>query len=196
MPALLELEEEMEKTGGSKSKDEKVSLGKRLMLEELEKEFASSENAFFSRFEKLNVQDLNELRRNLEKVARRTMLVKHTLAKKVFEKMKLSDAERFLEGTVLVTLGAREPQLASKTLVDFIKGRENVELRGMILDGKAFDGSFIKELAKLPSRKELLTQVAIRMKSPIAGLVMTLRSLLQSFVVVLNEIQKKKAQEA
>lgn len=186
----------MEKTGGSKSKDEKVSLGKRLMLEELEKEFASSENAFFSRFEKLNVQDLNELRRNLEKVARRTMLVKHTLAKKVFEKMKLSDAERFLEGTVLVTLGAREPQLASKTLVDFIKGRENVELRGMILDGKAFDGSFIKELAKLPSRKELLTQVAIRMKSPIAGLVMTLRSLLQSFVVVLNEIQKKKAQEA
>jgi large subunit ribosomal protein L10 len=95
-----------------------------------------------------------------------------------------------------VTLGGKEPQLVSKTLVEFAKGRDNVELRGMILDGKAFEGNFIKELAKLPSRKELLTAVAIRMKSPITALVMTLNGLLQSFVVVLNEIQKKKAQEA
>ncbi len=195
MPALVELEE-MEKKETSKPKDDKISLGKRLMLEELEREFTSSESAFFSRFDRLNVQDLSELRRNLDKVSKRTILVKHTFAKKILAKMKLSDAERFLEGATLVTLGAKEPQLVSKTLVEFMKGRENIELRGMILDGKTFDGIFIKELARLPSRKELLTAVAIGMKSPITAFVMTLNGILQSFVVVLNEIQKKKAQEA
>ena len=184
------------KPSKSKEKEREIPLGKRLMLQELEREFGSGESAFFSRFDRLNVQDLSDLRRTLDKVARRTMLVKHALAKKVLEKIKLPEAERFLDGATLVTLGAKEPQLVSKALVEFAKGRDNVELRGMILDGKAFEGSFIRELAKLPSRKELLTAVAIRMKSPITAFVMTLNGILQSFVIVLNEIQKKKAQEA
>ena len=162
--------------------------------EELEKEFSASPNAFFSRFDRLTVADMNELRRNLEKVSRRTLLVKHSLAKKILEKTQLANAAKFLDGSILVTLGAKEPQLVSKTLVDFTKGRENVELKGMILDGKVYEGNFIKELAKLPSRKELLTQVAVRMKSPIAAFAMTLSALIQSFVIALNEIHKKRSE--
>lgn len=166
------------------------------MFQELEKEFTSNTSAFFSRFDRLNVQDMSELRRNLEKVSRRTLVVRHALAKKILEKTSLAGATRFLEGSVLVTLGVEEPQLASKALVEFVKSHENVEIKGLIFDGKIYEGSFVKELAKLPSRKELLTMTAIRMKSPIIYFVLTLRNLMQSFVSVLNEIQKKRAQEA
>jgi large subunit ribosomal protein L10 len=169
-----------------------VSLAKKLMLGEIEREFDSSSSAFFSRFNKLPVQDMNELRRTLEKFSRRTLLTKHTLTKKVLEKLNLLEASKFLEGSVLVTLGVQEPQTVSKALVEFLKGHENFTLLGMVLDGKIYEANFIKELAKLPSRKELLTQVAIRMKSPISGFVLTLGGLLRSFVTVLNEIQKKK----
>ena len=185
----------MEATVEKKEKKDKVTLAKRLIYEELEKELGSSPNAFFSRFDRLTVQDMSELRRNLEKVSRRTIVVKHTLAKKILEKAKFAEASRFLEGSVLVTLGAQDPQLVSKTLVDFMKGRENMELKGMILDGRVFEGSFVKELARLPGRKELLTQVVVRMKSPITGFVLTLKGLVQSFVIALSEIQKKKAGE-
>lgn len=180
----------------AKTVKREISLGKKLIFEELEKEFSASNNAFFSRFDRLNVQDMNELRRNLEKVSKRTFLVKHTLAKKILEKANYKDAVRFLEGSILMTLGVKEPQVASKTLVDFTKGRENVEVKGMILDGKVYEASYVKELAKLPSRKELLTMVAIRMKSPITAMVMTLNGLMQSLVRVLSEVQKKRAGEA
>ena len=166
------------------------------MLQELEKEFASAPNAFFSRFDRLNVQDMKELRRGLEKVSKRTLTVKHTLARKVFEKLQWGEAARFLEGSILVTLGTGEPQLVSKTLVEFGRTHESLKLQGLILEGKAYEGNFIKELAKLPSRKELLTLLAIRMKSPLARLAMTLNGLIQSLVSVLNEIQKKRAPEA
>lgn len=185
----------MEATRSLKEKKERIPLTKRWMLAELEREFQASPHAFFSRFDRLTVQDMGELRRNLEKISRRSLVVKHTLAKKVLEKMQVADATRFLQGSILVTLAGGEPQLVSKTLVEFVKGHENLELKGLILDGKVYEGNFIRELAKLPSRKELLTQAAIRMKSPIAHLVMTLRSLLQSLVIVLNEVQKKKAQQ-
>ena len=178
------------------TKKREISLSKKLIFEELEKEFSSSSNSFFSRFDRLSVQDMNELRRNLEKVSKRTLLVKHTLAKKMLEKANLKEAVQFLDGAVLMTLGVKDPQMASKTLVDFMKGRENMEVKGMILDGKIYEASFVKEMAKLPSRKDLLGMVAIRMKSPITAMVMTLSGLIQSWVRVLNEVQKKRAQEA
>lgn len=174
----------------------KVSLAKRLLLEEIDREFAASENFFFSRFDRLNVADMTELRRNLEKVSRRTLVVKHSLARKVFEKIKLPDASKFFEGSVLVTVGVREPQLASKTLVDFAKGRETIELKGMVLEGKVYDAAFIKELATLPPRKELLALTASRLMSPIARLATVLSEVLRSFVSVLSEVQKKKEQQA
>ena len=185
----------MKAATGIKEKESKVTLAKRLIYEELERELTSSPNAFFSRFDRLTVQDMSELRRNLEKVSRRTLVVKHTLGKKILEKVKLGEAVRFLKGSILVTLGVQEPQLVSKTLVDFVKGRENMELKGMILDGRILEGSFVRELARLPGRKELLTQVAIRMKSPITGFVWTLKGLVQSLVIALSEIQKKKTAE-
>ena len=178
-----------------KKKKEEVSLAKRLMFEELEKEVRPEENSFFSRFDRLTVADMSELRRSLEKVSRRTMVVKHTLAKKILEKTKVADASRFLEGSVLVTWGAKEPQLVSKILVEFIKSHENVEVKGMVLEGKAYDASFVKQLAKLPSRKELLTQVAVGLKSPITRLAFALKGLVQSLVIALNEVHKKKLSE-
>ena len=179
-----------------KEKKEEVSLAKRLMFEELEKEFKSDENTFFSRFDRLTVADMSELRRSLEKVSRRTLVVKHTLAKKILEKAKLGDAARFLDGSVLMTLGAKEPQLVSKTLVEFIKGRDSVELKGMILEGQVYDASFVKQLARLPGRKELLTQVAVGLKSPITRLAFALKAIVQSLVIALSEVHKKKLSAA
>ena len=170
------------KEAKSAKKKEHVSLAKKLMYDELAREFGDSKNFFFSRFERLNVTDMSELRRNLGKVSKRTMVVKHALAKKFFESSSLADAARFLKGSILVTVGGEEPQLVSKTLVDFMKGKESMELRGLVLDGKIYDGSFIKELAKLPSRKDLLGILASRMQSPIARFAMTLNSVLQSLV--------------
>lgn len=184
----------METKNSSKGKKGETSLVKKLLYQEIEQELTSSPSAFFTRFDKLSVAEMSDLRRNLEKVAKRTLVVKHTIAKKILEKNKLSDAQRFLEGSILVTLGAKEPQAVSKTLVDFIKGRDNVELKGMIVDGSIYDGNFIKEFAKLPSRKDLLAILAARMMSPIVGMVLTLKGLIRSLVIALNEVQKKKAQ--
>lgn len=163
------------------------------MLEELEKEFRSSDNTFFSRFDRLNVQEMSELRRSLEKVSKRTVVVKHAFAKKIFEKMEFPEVNRFLEGSILVTLGEGEPQWVSKALVEFVKGHENLKLKGAIVSGKIYEANFVRELAKLPPRRELLALLVTRIKSPIANLALTLGSLLQSLVTVLDEVRKKKS---
>ena len=120
------------------------------------------------------------------------MVVKHSFAKNIFTQRHLAEAEQFLKGSVVVTFGEKDPQMISKAIVEFAKTHEKLVPTGVIFENKIYGQEFIKSLAKLPSRHELLTQLAVRMKSPISGLVLTLNQLVRGVVVALNEIKKQK----
>lgn len=169
------------------------SIEKELMLQEIIKEFEKSPYAFFSSFQGLSVSDLSAARRNLEKVARRSLVIKHAMARKIFEKFNLAAAEKFLSGSVVVTFGEKDPQDISKKIVDFAKANEKKwTVTGVIFEGQVHGEDFVKQLAKLPSRKELLTQVVIRVRSPLAGLVNVMSGLTRNLVNAISEIKKKK----
>lgn len=165
---------------------------KEMMMKEVVDQFEKNSAAFISNFDKLSVADLSEFRRLVEKVAGRSMVVKHSMAKKVFKQKNISDADKFLNAQVLVTFGQKEPQVISKVIVDFAKTHQNLVPSGMVLDNKVYGPEFVKQLARLPSRHELLTQVVVRVKSPMTGLVLTLNQLVRGVVVALNEVKKKK----
>jgi large subunit ribosomal protein L10 len=168
------------------------SLEKELMFNEIVKEFEKNPYAFFSKFQGISVADLSDARRNFEKVAKRSMVIKHAMARKIFEKFNLVDAEKFLSGSVLVTFGEKDPQDISKKIVDYAKANDKLKPAGVIFEGQVHGEDFVKQLAKLPSRKELLTQLVIRVKSPLAGFVNVLGGLTRNLVVALGEIKKKK----
>ena len=168
------------------------SFVKEIMMKEFARELEASPYAFISNFEGLAVADLSDFRRNVEKVAKRSMVVKHSFAKKIFSELKIETAEKFLKGSVLVTLGDKEPQAISKAIVEFAKSHQKLVIAGAVLERKVYDQEYVKQLAKLPSRHELLTKVAFGVKAPISGFVITLGQILRGFVVALNEIKKKR----
>ncbi len=169
-----------------------VSPVKEIMLREIERELTGSPYAFISNFENFPLEALAELRRSLGKVSTRSLVVKHTLARKAFANLSLGEIDSYLKGHVLITFGEGAPQTISKAIVDFAKKNEKFVPRAVVFEKKLYDQQFIKSLALLPSRQELLTQVVVRMKSPISGFVMTLNQVLRGFAVALNEIKKKK----
>ena len=168
------------------------SIVREIMLKEIERELSSNPYAFISNFENVPLDQLSELRRALGKVAKRSLVVKHSLARKAFEKMAFGEVDSFLKGHVLITFGDGAPQVISKAIVDYAKKNEKFVPRAVVFEKKLYDQAFIKSLAALPSRQELLTQVVVRIQSPISGFVMTLNQVLRGFVVALNEIKKKK----
>ena len=170
------------------------SVEKELMFNEIVKEFEKSPYAFFSSFQGLSVSELSDARRSLEKVARRSLVIKHAMARKIFEKFNMAGAEKFLTNSVVVTFGEKEPQAISKKIVEFAKTNEKWNPAGVIFEGQVHGEEFLKQLAKLPSRKELLTQLVLRVQSPLAGLVNVLGGLTRNFVTVLSEIKKQKEQ--
>lgn len=168
------------------------ALVKELMMKEVADAFEKNPYAFISTFNGLTVAEMSEFRRAIEKVANRSLVIKHALAKKIFQKRNLGDGETVLKDSVVVTFGDRDPQVVSKALVDFAKAHEKLVPSGVVFEDQLYGQDFVKRLAQLPSRKELLTQMVVRAKSPITGFVLTLNALVRGLAVVLNEVKKQK----
>lgn len=175
-----------------KSRVEKT-LEKELLLEQLLQAVKASEYVFFAKFKGISTNDINDLRRRLEKAAERSLVVKNTIARLVLDRVNAKGASDLLEGSVLLTTGKHDPQIVSKILVEFAKDKENFELKGVFINQNVFQKQFVQELAKLPSQKELIATVVAGMKAPITNFVLGLGQLTRSLVCVLDQIQKKKA---
>ena len=173
--------------------ESKKTLEKELMLTQLLETVKASDYIFFARFKGISVNDMSSLRRRLEKAADKCLVVKNSVARLVLDRANIKDAVQFLEGSVLLATGKREPQQVSKILVEFAKDKENFELKGVFINQSVFQKQFIQELAKLPSREVLLATVVAGIKAPITNFVVELGQLTRSLVCVLDQIQKKKA---
>ncbi len=169
------------------------SLAKELMLQELLRTLESKNYIFFARYQGLPATEFVELRRKLDKVVDRTVVVKNTLTRLAFKQLGVKDINGLLKGSVLLAIGKKDPQNISRVLVDFAKGRENFQLDGAFLEGQVFLAQYLQSLANLPSREVLLATVVNRMNAPISGFVNVLGQLMRSLVTVLDQVQKKKS---
>lgn len=168
------------------------SLFKERMFEEIKDQFEANPYAFISSFEKLPVQDVSELRRSLDKVAKRSVLLKHTFARRIFKEINCEKASEYLEAQVLVTLGNSEPQAISKALADFAKAKKGFATKGVIFEKEVHGEAYVRQLSELPSREELLVQLLVRVQSPMYGVVNTLSQIMRGLVQALSEIKKQK----
>lgn len=168
------------------------SIGKQLMLEELLAALRSTGTVFFARYQGLAVSDFNGLRRKLEKVVDRSLVVKNTIARLAFREMGIKEVNGFIKGSVLLTLGGREPQVVSKVLFDLVKSNENFQVAGACLDGELYETDYLKSLAALPERSVLIASVVQGLNAPIGGFVGVIGQLIRSLAVALDQIGKKK----
>ena len=124
------------------------SFEKELMYNEIVKELERSPYAFISNLMGISVLDISDVRRTLAKVSTRSLMVKHAMARKIFKQMNVGEADQYLNGSVVLTFGDKEPQDISKKLVDFAKTNEKWKTAGVIFEGKVYGDEFVKQLAK------------------------------------------------
>ncbi len=175
------------------NKEKTPSAEKELLLNQLLQVLEGSNYVFFAKFKGISASDLNDLRRKLDKSTERVLAVKNSLAKIVLERMNAKEAHNFLDGQVLMAVGKNDPQIVSKVLVDFAKDKENFQLQGVFIDQRVLQKQFVKELAALPSKEQLIASVVGGIKGPINGFVLGLGQVLRSLVSVLDQVQKSKA---
>jgi large subunit ribosomal protein L10 len=162
-------------------------------VEKLSARLEKSPNIYLTDFTGLSVKPMTELRRKLRDAGVECVVVKNTLAVRAFESASVSGFEDMLAGPTAVVLAGDEPIAAAKVLAQFQKEHEALTFKAGLVDGRRIEAAEIQRLATLPSRDELMGQVAGAMQAPLQGFVGALSGLLNQFVGAVEALRAQRA---
>jgi large subunit ribosomal protein L10 len=145
---------------------------------------------YYTDFTGLNVKNMTELRRRCRKAGVEYFVIKNTLAQRAISDVGLPVAR--LQGPTGVVIG-KDPIATARLLADFAREFEQrPQVKGGILDGRQLDVAQVRKLATLPSRNEMLSQLAAGMQSPLAAFAGALNGLLFMFAGALDALKTQR----
>ncbi len=147
----------------------------------------------FANFQGLTVAEADELRNLCRKEGVKVLVAKKTLVRKAFNELGLEADPKVYEGGIATFFGTTDEVAPARIVNDFAKKHQVVAIFGGTLDGKYIDAMFVKSLAALPSKQQLLGQLVGTLNAPVSGFVNVLAGNLRGLVSVLNNIKEAKA---
>jgi large subunit ribosomal protein L10 len=165
---------------------------KKKILEELKEKIGKQKIMIFVDFTGVKSKDLFLLRRKLKELGNEMKVAKKTLINLALKEKNLNviDVRKIL-GEVAVIFGMKDEISSAKTVYEFSKENKNLKILGGILEKNFIGPEKIEELAKLPTKEELLAKLISSISAPISNFVYVLRSIPQNLVFVLSQIQLK-----
>lgn len=122
-------------------------------------------------FKGLSVGDLTNFRREVRALGGELRVAKNTLLSRAFENASVSGLDAALKGPTLVVFGYADPVATVKAVNDFGRDhRDQWRIKAGVLEGHAISAAEAERLAALPSREQLLGQVAGLFAAPMTRL--------------------------
>ena len=165
---------------------------KESLISKYEGGLAVSPHAFLVGFKGLTVPQDTELRSKIRETGGHYEVVKNTLALRAAEGKALAELRDQFRGPVAVAYIEEDVVGLAKVLTEFRKAVPAIEFKGALVDGRAVAASDIDEIARMPSREELLAKLLFLLQSPITRLARGLAAIPRQLVVVLDQIARSK----
>jgi large subunit ribosomal protein L10 len=117
---------------------------------------------------------MTALRRNLREVDSVYQVIKNTLFERALDQAGIPVPTEELKGTVAIGFCLGEVPAVAKTLMDFARESQILQIRGAILGDRFVGPDAVKDLADLPPREVLLAQLLGTVQGPMSTLVSTI----------------------
>jgi len=164
---------------------------KEILIKEIAERLAKTKAVVFADYTGLSVSKITDLRRKLKVQNGELKVAKKTLVGLAFKKAGFDGVEtKKMSGQVAVAFGYQDEIAPAKVIYDFAKKENKLKILGGIIESKFIEAASVLNLAKLPSRQELLAKAVGSIAAPLSGMVNVLQGNLRGLVQVLAQIKK------
>ncbi len=113
-----------------------------------------------------------ELRTQLREAGAEMMVVKNTLLRIAAEQTGKLEFAQISDGATALVVGFDEPVAAAKALTAFIRANADtkVAIRKAVVGGQVVDEAYVRDLATLPTKEQLVAKIAGNLVAKIAEL--------------------------
>lgn len=158
--------------------------------EKLHAELANVSTVILSTFQGITVEQDTQLRRSVEKVGGRYMVVKNTVAKHAGAGTPVEPLFASLSGTNSIAFTAADPVALAKVLTKIAKDVPAFQFRAGWVEGRVVSIQGIQQLAQLPSKEELISKIMFLLNAPAQRLASVLAAVPRNLAVVTSEAVK------
>ncbi|HCL27531.1 MAG TPA: 50S ribosomal protein L10 [Candidatus Latescibacteria bacterium] len=163
-------------------------------VSDLSQKMSQADAIYLADFSGIDVAAVTELRRSLRSAGVDYQVVKNRLAKLAATDAGLDSMGAYLEGPTAMAFVNDDPVAPAKILQKFIDGGGKLVIKSGYVDGQVLTPEAVEQLAKLPSRDELIGMVIGSVQAPLYGLAVVLNGLLCGVVYAVSAIQEQKAE--
>ncbi|MQA01125.1 MAG: 50S ribosomal protein L10 [Dehalococcoidia bacterium] len=165
-------------TGGAVATERKVA-----QVEELKALIADAEIAISTAYQGTSVADQVELRAALSQAGAQMRVVKNTLLRLAAQQAGLEHFAELAEGPTAIVVGRDEPLSAAKALTEYMRAHPNlpVQIRRAVVGGQVVDEAYVRDLASVPPRDELLSRIAGGLVGQLTQLMLLLQATTREF---------------
>jgi len=168
---------------------------KQKVVEDIKLKLQGATGVILADYRGLTVDQVTSLRVELRQAGIEYRVLKNTMVRRAADEIGLKGLEPFLEGPTALTF-SKDPVSPAKILSEYSKKNKNLTIKAGVLEGKVIGPEKVKELASLPSREVLLSQVLAGMQTPLQGMVNVLQGPIRKFGYALEEVRKLKEAQA
>lgn len=167
---------------------------KERLVNELIDQLRDTSLLVLSNFQGINVQEMNRLRRLVQKSQGHFRVVKNTLIKRALGDSGFLGLDSLLSGpTAIFYTDQQDPSVLSKTILAFLKERPELSVKGLALEKTALKSETLKDLSELPSKEQLLSHLVGVLTGLPTRFLQSLNCIPQKLVITIAALEKVKA---
>ena len=146
----------------------KVEL-KQPVIEEIAGQIKDAQSVVLVDYRGLTVEEDTRLRKELREAGVTYKVYKNTMMNFAFKGTDFESLAPNLEGPSAIAISTTDATAPARVLSKFAKTAPKLELKAGVVEGTYYDAAGIEEVAKVPTRNELLAKFLGSIQSPIAN---------------------------
>lgn len=140
----------------------------------------------------LTVKQIQELRRAIRGADASMKVYKNTIMHIALDQKELPTLDELLAGPSAFVFAGSDVAASAKVIRDFAKDNELLEIKGGLMDGAAVSAAEVEAIASLPSREELMAQIAGAISGVARGLATSINGVPRGLAQVTKAVADQK----
>lgn len=140
----------------------------------------------------LTVKEVEGLRRSIREADAKMGVCKNTLVSIALQNAGMPSLDDILSGPSAFVFANGDPVASAKALKEFAAQNKKLVIKGGVMDGVAYDAAQVEAIASLPSREQLLGQLAGLISGFARGLAVTINGVPSGLARCVSQIAEQK----
>ena len=164
---------------------------KQAVVAEVSEQLVKAQAVILAEYRSITVKDMTDLRKKARGSGVYLRVLKNTLARRAVAGTPFKELTEKMVGPLAYGISS-DPVTAAKVLQEFARDHDKFVIKAGAMPNVVLSAREVVELAKMPSRQELLAKLVASLQAPIAKFVRTLNEVPGKFTRTLAAVRDQK----